>query len=213
MVIAIDGPAGVGKSTIAKMIAQKGGLYYLNSGNFYRAVTLKHLQTGGDFNDREACIHTAQTADISIVDGHFLLDGQCVDDKLHNSGVDMNASRISCIPEVREAVNRRINAVCKGMDIICEGRDMTTVVFPDAEFKFYFDAEPEVRARRRYLQNPGEGTFEEVLRSIRERDENDRNKPVGALKIAPGAHIIDTSYLTITEVCEKVLSVVKAAKF
>ncbi len=209
MIVAIDGPAGVGKSTIARRVAEAAGLYYLNSGNFYRAITLKHLEKNGDFNDREACIKTAGEAVMDIKDGRFLLDGRQVDDELHNSGVDMNASRISSIPEVREIVNKRIGEISKGMDIIAEGRDMTTVVFPNADFKFYFDASPEVRARRRFDQNPSDLSYEMVLKSLEERDANDRNKPVGALRIAPNAIIVDTSHLTIDEVCEKVLSVVK----
>lgn len=209
MIVAIDGPAGVGKSTIARMVAESAGLYYLNSGNFYRAITLKHLEKNGDFNDREACIKTAEEAVIDIKDGRFMLDGRQVDDELHNSGVDMNASRISSIPEVREIVNKRIGEISKGMDIIAEGRDMTTVVFPNADFKFYFDAAPEVRARRRFDQNPSDMSYEMVLKSLEERDANDRNKPVGALRIAPNAIIVDTSHLTIDEVCEKVLFVVK----
>lgn len=212
MIIAIDGPAGVGKSSIARMIADECGFYYLNSGNFYRAITLKHLQEGRAFSDREACIRTAGEARIDIVGGHFLLDGVDVEAKLHTPDIDMNSSVISCIPEVREIVNRRIREISGNMNIIAEGRDITTVVFPNAEFKFYFDAEPEIRARRRFAQNPGGPSFEEVLSSLNERDENDRNKRVGALKIAPNARIIDTSYLTIKEVCEKVLNAINWQK-
>ncbi|MDD2231866.1 MAG: (d)CMP kinase [Sphaerochaetaceae bacterium] len=210
MIVAIDGPVGVGKSTIARMIAKEAHLYYLNSGNFYRAITLKHLERKGDFSDRASCIKTAQETHIDIKDGVFYVDSIPVTEgELHNARIDMNSSRISAIPEVRSIVDKRIVEIASGMDIIAEGRDMTTVVFPDADFKFYLDASPEIRAKRRFDQKLDGLSYEEVLESLRKRDENDRNKAVGALKIAPNATIIDTSYLTIKEVCEKVLRAVK----
>lgn len=212
MIVAIDGPAGVGKSSISKMIAKECNLYYLNSGNFYRAITLNHLRKNGDFFDKESCIQTALESKIDIVNDVFLLDGEAVENQLHNSGVDMNASYISCIPEVREIVNKRVREIAANMDVICEGRDITTVVFPNAELKFYFDASPQIRAMRRVKQNPNDLDYEQTLASIIKRDENDKNKAVGALKIAQNAIIIDTSYLTIEEVCEKVIRAVKGVK-
>ncbi len=209
MVVAIDGPAGVGKSSIAKMVAKRLGLYYLNSGNFYRGVTYRVLKGGVDPNDKDACVRTAQGADFDVRDGHFYLDGQDVEDELHTPAIDLWASKISVIPKVREIVNERIHELTKKLDIIAEGRDMTTVVFPDAQHKFFFDAKPEVRAQRRFDQNPGAMEYERVLAEINERDHIDRNKPVGGLKIAPDAIYIDTSYLTINEVCEKVVNAIK----
>ena len=209
MIVAIDGPAGVGKSSIAKMVGNKLGLYYLNSGNFYRGVTYRVLHLGLDPNDRETCIRTAKEALFDVVDGHFYLDGQNVEDNLHTPAIDLWASKISVIPEVRAIVNERIHELTRKLDIIAEGRDMTTVVFPDAEFKFFFDAKPEVRAKRRFDQNPSAMEYDRVLAEINERDQIDRNKPVGGLKIAPDAIYIDTSYLTINEVCEKVVNAIK----
>lgn len=210
MIVAIDGPVGVGKSSIAREIARQARLYYLNSGNFYRAITLKHLLSKGDFSNRDECLSTARNARIDIVDGVFQLDGHAVSEsELHNSDIDMNASQISSIPEVRQIVNERMKEISKGLDIIAEGRDISTVVFPDADFKFYLDAEPEIRARRRFQQKLDNQTYEEVLSALKQRDLNDMNKPVGALKIAPNAIIINTSYLTIKEVCEKVLNALK----
>ena len=209
MIVAIDGPAGVGKSSIAKMVGQKLGLYYLNSGNFYRGVTYRVLHLGIDPNDRDLCIRTASEASFDVKDGHFLLDGENVEDELHTPAIDLWASKISVIPEVRSIVNERIHELTKRLDIIAEGRDMTTVVFPDAEHKFFFDAKPEVRAKRRFDQNPSAMEYDRVLAEINERDEIDRNKPVGGLKIAPDAIYIDTSYLTINEVCEKVVNAIK----
>ena len=116
---------------------------------------------------------------------------------------------MSVNPQVRSIVNERIHDLTKRMDVIAEGRDMTTVVFPTAEHKFFFDALPEIRARRRYEQNPEVMDYDTILKEINERDAIDRNKPVGGLKIAPDAVYIDTSYLTINEVCEKVIKAVK----
>ena len=212
MIVAIDGPAGVGKSSIAKMIADKLGLYYLNSGNFYRGVTYKVLTEGLDPTDRDQCIKAASEAVFDVVDGHFLLDGKDVEAELHTPAIDLWASKISVIPQVRSIVNDNIHALTKRLDIIAEGRDMTTVVFPEAEHKFFFDAKPEVRAQRRFDQNPGAMEYEKVLAEINERDTIDRNKPVGGLKIAPDAQYIDTSYLTINEVCDKVVKAIKGAK-
>ena len=212
MIVAIDGPAGVGKSSIARMVGQKLGLYYLNSGNFYRGVTYRILNLGLDPNDRDVCIKAADEALFDIRDGRFYLDGEDVEDRLHTPAIDLWASKISVIPEVRAIVNRNIHELTGRLSIIAEGRDMTTVVFPDAEYKFFFDARPEVRAKRRYDQNPSAMPYEQVLSEINERDHIDRNKPVGGLKIAPDALYIDTSYLTINEVCDKVVKAVKGGK-
>lgn len=211
MIIAIDGPAGVGKSSVAKTVAKELGIYYLNSGNFYRAATLRVLRKGVDPADNDACEKTASEALFDVVDGRFYLDGEDVEDKLHTPEIDLNASRISVNPNVRAIVNKRIHELTKRMSIIAEGRDMTTVVFPDAEFKFFFDAKPEVRARRRFDQNPSAMPYDQVLSEIIERDTIDRNKPVGGLKIAADALYIDTSYLTLNEVCEKVLKAVRSS--
>lgn len=212
MIVAIDGPAGVGKSSIARMIADKLGLYYLNSGNFYRGVTYRVLKQKLDPTDKELCIKAADEADFDVRDGHFYLDGEDVEAELHTPAIDLWASKISVIPEVRSIVNRNIHELTKKLSIIAEGRDMTTVVFPDAEYKFFFDAKPEVRAKRRFDQNPDAMPYDKVLSEINERDHIDRNKPVGGLKIAPDAIYIDTSYLTINEVCDKVVRAIKGEK-
>lgn len=209
MIIAIDGPAGVGKSSVAKTVARELGIYYLNSGNFYRGVTLRVLRNHIDPSDNEACERQASEAVFDVRDGRFYLDGEDVEDKLHTPEIDLNASRISVNPAVRAIVNRRIHELTKKISIIAEGRDMTTVVFPDADFKFFFDAKPEVRAQRRFVQNPDAMPYEQVLSEIIERDTIDRNKPVGGLKIADDSLYIDTSYLTLNEVCEKVLKTVR----
>ena len=209
MIVAIDGPAGVGKSSIAKMVSDELGMYYLNSGNFYRGVTYRILNLGLDPAKPDDCVKAAKEAQFDVKDGRFYLDGEDVENKLHHPSIDIWSSKVSVNPQVRSIVNERIHDLTKRMDVVAEGRDMTTVVFPNAEHKFFFDALPEIRARRRYEQNPGVMDYDTILKEINERDAIDRNKPVGGLKIAPDAVYIDTSYLTINEVCEKVIKAVK----
>lgn len=209
MIVAIDGPAGVGKSSIAKMVSDELGMYYLNSGNFYRGVTYRILNLGLDPAKPDDCVKAAKEAQFDVKEGRFYLDGEDVEDKLHHPSIDIWSSKVSVNPQVRSIVNERIHDLTKRMDVVAEGRDMTTVVFPNAEHKFFFDALPEIRARRRYEQNPGVMDYDTILKEINERDAIDRNKPVGGLKIAPDAVYIDTSYLTINEVCEKVIKAVK----
>ena len=209
MIVAIDGPAGVGKSTIAKYIADKLGLYYINSGSFYRAVTFAHQLKGGDCLDQDSVLETAKSLNLGIKNSKICIDGVDVEDKLHTPEVDKFVSLVSNDPRLRELINVLLRKAALSLDVISEGRDITTVVFPDADFKFYFDASAEVRARRRIKQHPEGQTYEEVLEGILKRDKNDREKPVGSLKIAKDAKIIDTSYLTIKQVCEKVVSAIK----
>ena len=205
MIIALDGPAGVGKSTIAKKLAEKAGFFYLNSGNFYRAVSLSVLRKGIDPENDEAIIENTREIDISIVNGELYLDGDSVEDELHTDKVDKWVARHSAIVEVRTIVTEALRNSAEKMDIVAEGRDISTVVFPKADFKFYLDASIEIRAERRFKQGTSSQTFEELLKSIKDRDTIDKNKPVGGLKIAGDAVYLDTSDLTIDEVCEKVL--------
>ena len=209
MVIAIDGPAGVGKSSIARLLAKKLNFYYLNTGSFYRAITFAGLKHNIDLDDREAVLAFAKTIKLSIKNGNICIDDKDVEDKLHLPEVDINASKISSNPQLRLYLNSVMLSIVDGMNIVTEGRDTTTVIFPDAEVKCYFDAKPEVRAKRRMDQVQTDQTYEEILARIVQRDEMDKNKEFGALKIASDAIYIDTSYLTIDEVCEKVVSAIK----
>ncbi len=212
MIIALDGPAGVGKSTIAAAIAEKTGFFYLNSGNFYRAVTLNALENGVNPEDPAAIIENSRGIDIRIIGGRVHLSGADVEDRLHSDRVDGWVAQHSAIIEIRKIVTAALRKTAESLDIVAEGRDITTVVFPDAELKFFMDASIEVRARRRFDQGTSSQSYNELLESIRMRDEIDRNKPVGSLKLADDAIYLDTSDLTIDEVCEKVLDKIRERK-
>lgn len=202
MVVAIDGPAGCGKSTVAKILAERLHLTFLNSGSFYRGITLALLRAGIDLKDEQKVLDFARGLNLDYVNSHLFLEGEDVEDLLHTDQVDAHAAQVSAILPLRHIVNEKIREVTKSLSIVCEGRDMTTVVFPNAEHKFYLDASIDVQAQRRFNQGVSDLSLEEIKESIRKRDEIDKNKAEGALKIAPDALYIDTSHLTIEEVCE-----------
>lgn len=210
MVIAIDGPAGTGKSTVAHKVAKDlGNIVYLNSGSFYRAITLAILESNSDlvsdekidFSKTEQIIEEAKKQKLDYVNARLVLNGKDVDDLLHQDKVDANVSQISAIVPIRKFVNERMRQIVKNLNVICEGRDITTVVFPNADYKFYLDASIDVQAKRRFGQGISNLSFEQIKESIIKRDEMDKNKPEGSLKIAKDAVYIDTSDLTIENVC------------
>lgn len=206
MIIAMDGPAGTGKSTIASIIAKKLNITYLNSGSFYRALTLALLDAGINLADENAVVEFCKKQNLDYNKSRLVLNGTDVEDHLHDDRVSKNVAQISAIVSIRHLVNDRMQEITKSLDIVCEGRDMTTVVFPQAEYKFYLDASLDVQAQRRFDQGVSNMTLEEIKEAIRKRDEIDRNKSEGALKRAPDAIYIDTSNLTIDMVCEIILN-------
>lgn len=208
MVVAIDGPAGTGKSSVSARLAEMTGFFYINSGRFYRAITWKALQQGKSSANPQALIATATDISIEVQPNKFLVDGKNRTAELHAPDVDREVAAISAIPEIRIAVNTRIKRIAGSKDIIVEGRDMSTVVFPDADVKIYLDAAAEVRARRRFEQMGGEGDYDEILQGIRERDEIDRGKAFGSLKRSDDAVYLDTTDLTLEQVCEKVNDII-----
>lgn len=213
MVIAIDGPAGTGKSTVAHAVAADLGIVYLNSGSFYRALTLALLDAGIDLDDTKAVTDFAGRQKLDYVNARMILNGKDVDDVLHQDRIDSSVSKVSSVVPLRHLVNDRMRTIVKSLSVICEGRDMTTVVFPDAEFKFYLDASIDVQAKRRFDQGVSNLSLEEIKASILKRDEMDRNKAEGSLKKSPDAVYIDTSGLTINDVCEIIENKIKSKGF
>lgn len=211
MIVAIDGPAGSGKSTIAKMIAEKLGFTFLNSGSFYRGITLYLQELNIPETDKQRIIAAAESIIFDYThDGCLVVNGRNVDKMLHSDTVDAHVAAISAIVEVRHIVNKKMLAITQNLNIVCEGRDMTTVVFPNAEYKFFLDASVEARAQRRFNQGCSELSLDEIRERIRQRDEIDRNKEEGSLKIAPDAFYFDTSDLTIDQVCGTLISKIQS---
>lgn len=207
MVIAIDGPAGAGKSTVARRLAVSLGFTFLNSGSFYRAVAYEALKRNLDTSSVDEMVRLAKNINIDYKNARIILNGEDVEDFLRTSEIDLAASKVSGVVEVRHAVNDKMKDAVKGMSIVCEGRDMTTVVFPDAECKVYLDAPIDVQVQRRYDQYAAEGKtidYEELKRQIAMRDAADKNKAEGSLKIAEDALYIDTADLNVDQVCEKI---------
>lgn len=206
MIVAIDGPAGTGKSTVAKIIAEKLGITFLNSGSFYRAVTLYLIRNSIPYDNEAKVVEVASGLDLDYVDSHLILNGEDVEQFLHSDAVDAHAAQVSAIVPLRHIVNEKLRKITEKLSVVCEGRDITTVVFPNAEHKFYLDASLDVQAERRFRQGVSKLSLEEIKESIRKRDAIDKNKAEGSLKIAADATYIDTSHLTIDQVCEIIIN-------
>ncbi|KGE73913.1 (d)CMP kinase [Spirochaeta lutea] len=211
MIIAIDGPAGSGKSTVARYIADKLGFLYVNSGRVYRTVTFLCLEKDLSISE-EAIFKSIPWNEISIHRDYIAVNLQQLSDELHHQRIDKLVPRISSFPMIRKAVNNIIVNTSKNENVVAEGRDMTTVVFPDADIKVYLDASIESRAMRRFNQGISDQTFEEIYKAIEERDQVDQKKAVGALRRSTDALYLDTSGLTIEQVCEKVIKSIQGHK-
>ena len=213
MNVAIDGPAGAGKSTIAKLCAKKMDLIYVDTGAMYRAVALYLLESGIDVNDRSAVTDKCKGAgvDIKYEDGvqNVYLNGNNVTGRLREEAVGNTASVTSAVPEVRAQIFSLQRGLAERGGVIMDGRDIGTVVMPDADVKIYLTASSEVRAKRRVLELEAKGEhpdFEEVKKDIEDRDHRDMTREISPLKQADDAVLVDTSDMTIDEVVEKICS-------
>ncbi len=213
-VLTIDGPGGSGKGTIASLVAQQLGWHLLDSGALYRLVALGAAQRGIDMDNETALADYAAGMDVAfeMVQGttevEAMLDDHAVGDAIRSEECGNNASRVAALPRVREALLQRQRDFRQPPGLVADGRDMGTVVFPDAGLKIFLTASPEVRAERRYKQLKDKGinaSLAGLLREIAERDARDSERKVSPLKPATDAVVLDTSELTIQEVVKQVM--------
>lgn len=207
MVIAIDGPAGAGKSTVARAVAAALGFTYLDSGAMYRSVALAGLRDGADLDSPRAMGRLAAAIAISFPDGRVEADGEDVSEAIRSAEVTAAASRVSVHPPVREAMVERQRALIESGDYVAEGRDIGTVVSPGASLKVFLTASPEERARRRAAEF-GEQA-ETVLVAQRERDARDRDREHGALRAAADAVELDTTGRSLDQVCAQIVEMAR----
>lgn len=219
-VVAMDGPAGTGKGTITKLVSQELGLINVDTGAIYRSIALETLNRG--FNPQEnqqEIIDLVDEVKIEIENKKgeqtILLNGTDVTDEIRTPRVTNLVSQVSSIVDVRLKVTEIERNFGKEKDIIMEGRDIGTYVFPNADVKIYLDASPEERAKRRFLQNEEKGIhtpYEQLLEEINRRDYNDKHKEIGSLKVAEDAIVIDSTTMSIEEVKNKVIEIINQAK-
>ncbi|HZM37453.1 MAG TPA: (d)CMP kinase [Burkholderiales bacterium] len=206
-VIAIDGPSASGKGTIASRVAQVLGFHYLESGALYRLVALVALREG--LTDEVAIANAAEAMDASFMGEEIFLEDQEVSLQVRHEQVGTRASEIARMPAVRAVLLKRQRAFRRPPGLVADGRDMATVVFPEAELKVFLTATPEVRAERRYKQLIGKGiaaNLASLSRDLEERDSRDRNRSIAPLVPASDSQVLDSSALSIEEVVERIVA-------
>ena len=212
MIITLDGPAGAGKSSVARALAQRLGYRFLDTGAMYRAVALAALRRGLAWHDSHALAKLAAHVSIELRGEQVFLDGNDVTDEIRATNVTLVVHYVADNPEVRAELVRLQRRLAEGKNIVCEGRDQGTVAFPDAECKIFLTATPEERARRRLaqLQNQGEKVeFEELLRQQNDRDYRDRSRPVGQLSKADDAVEVVSDGMTREQVIDRLEQLVR----
>ena len=216
-VVAIDGTAGSGKGTMANILANELNLVNIDTGATYRCLALATLRANISLAEKEKIIDLVDNITIEIGGTNenpiFLLNGEDVSKQIRSAEVTAIVSQISMITEVRIKLVELQRKMAKGKNVVMDGRDIGTYVFPNADVKIYLDADVETRAQRRFDENKLKGinlTYEEVLANIEMRDRQDKNKEIGSLKVADGATVIDTTNLSIEEVAKKIKEIVKS---
>lgn len=212
LIIAIDGPSGAGKGTVARAVASALGYRHIDSGAMYRALAWKALRGGLPLLDEQSVGDLASRSSIEVSGGHVLIDGVDVSSAIRTPSIDRAAASVAALPSVREILVDCQRQMGAGGGIVMEGRDIGTVVFPHADVKIYLDAAPEERARRRALDpahSGGPAALSDVATLLSERDKLDLTRTASPLSAAPDAVVVDTTSLTIDEVVSTVLDVVQ----
>ena len=214
-IVAVDGPAGSGKGTITKIVGEKENLIYIDTGALYRCVTLCMIRKNVSLEETEKINDILENINIEFIkegeQKQVYLNGENVSRKIRENDVNKLVSQVSHIVIVRNSITDLSRRIAKGKEVIMEGRDIGTNVFPNADVKIYLDATPEERAKRRLKQNEEKGIkipFEEIVENIKFRDNNDKTSSVAPLKQAEDAIYIDSSNMTIEEVAKKVIEII-----
>lgn len=220
VVVAIDGPSASGKSTVSKQVACKLEFAYVDSGSLYRGITWKCIRENVDVRDSAAVLDLLPRIAIEFYVADrvvgFTMDGEDPGQQIRSEPVRESVSDIAAIPEVRVFINEKLRQMVQFGNLVMEGRDIGSVVFPDSPFKFYLDADPEERARRRHaelVQTEGQGDVEKVLHSLLRRDQKDTTRKTAPLQIPLGAKVINSTSLSIEEVTAIIVADVKAAGY
>ena len=216
LVIAIDGPAGAGKTTVAKALASRLEIPYFSTGAMYRALALKCLRSGKNPENKDDAEQIAKSAKLSLKYANgkqsVILDGEDVTDMLYSDQISVGASQISVHKYVREKMVDIQRQVANQQNVIMDGRDIGSVVLPMAKYKFYLDADVNVRAKRRYdelLSKGSQISFEEVLQDMKERDFRDKNRDISPLIVCDDAVVIDSTNLSVEQVVDEFISKIK----
>ncbi len=211
--IAIDGPAGAGKSTVAKKIAKKLNLEYIDTGAMYRAFTLKVLENGLDPKNENEVLSLLENTEIFFLNNHIYLDGKIVDEEIRNNSVSNNVSYVSSYSEVRKKMVELQQEMAKKNNVIMDGRDIGTVVLPNASYKFFITARPEERGKRRYMELIEKGETDiilaDIIDDINKRDKIDSTRKESPLRIPDDAIVIDSTNLTVDEVVDLIIELIK----
>ena len=207
IVIAIDGPAASGKSSVSRRLAKRLGFAYVNSGSLYRAVTWEALRQGADTSSLEAIEGALANARFACTvtdrgESAVSINGEIADAALRDIGINSHVSKVAAVPAVRTLVTNELRALAAGRPLVMEGRDIGSAVFPETPHKFYLDATPEIRNQRRAAEG--------LTDQIEARDRMDSTRKTAPLTIAPGARIVDTSYLTLDGVVDAILDLLRA---
>lgn len=211
ILIAIDGPAGAGKSTIAKLLAKKLGIDYMDTGAMYRAITYKFLNNKIDLDNVEDMANILKNTDINYENGSIFLDGKKMDNYIRTEEINENVSKVSGYGFVREKLVQIQRNLSKDKSFVLDGRDIGTVVLPNADFKIFLTATAEERAKRRFEQDKGKSTltYEQTLNEIKKRDEYDSTRDISPLRKSEDAFEVDSTKLSVEQTADLIFSIIE----